>query len=380
VREAVLKTVALYERDIYVCNFLRLPGDQASSDLAERLTELRRYEFAARYGDYLSHVCEKVKAKASENKTEFYEEITGWNNHWTDISTKLKGEADYWRRYQNKDKRVSTNMIAATLAVERACGFIGLNFENTIATIHMYADRNQAVHKDIMELVEDGDFGTLAQVLSQDLRDLPVVTPDKFKSEIPIVKSIIMAIADQYYLHGADVPYYRWRTKDSAYDKSEELRRESEKKAAAVRAERDKIERAAADKFRKTVSDHQFAHLAAYLSKEPPPTGGLPMALKPGTKRYLPTDKRQVKLDKYKEQMKAWNKLIRLGQHCQLTTKEYVNSFGSVEPPIHPDDIPVLLSYDEPAAGESGSGPTHAETVAGPIMAASSPLDTRAVL
>ena len=52
----MLKTVALYERDIYVCKFLRLPGDQAESDLAERLTKLRRYEFAARYGDYLSHV------------------------------------------------------------------------------------------------------------------------------------------------------------------------------------------------------------------------------------------------------------------------------------------------------------------------------------
>ena len=44
------------------------------------------------------------------------------------------------------------------------------------------------------------------------------------------------------------------------------------------------------------------------------------MALKPGTKRYLPTDRREVNMAKYTAQKKAWDKLIKLGRHCPMST------------------------------------------------------------
>ncbi|KAF4509816.1 hypothetical protein G6O67_003953 [Ophiocordyceps sinensis] len=55
-KNELLSSVLLFERDIYTRAFLRRPVDIGNLQLIERLSQLRRFEFAARYGDYLAHL------------------------------------------------------------------------------------------------------------------------------------------------------------------------------------------------------------------------------------------------------------------------------------------------------------------------------------
>jgi len=139
-----------------------------------RLSELRQYQFAARYGDYVGKICAELKLKAKEHSTKHFEAITGWGVYWTDIARQLAREDSKWRRFIIGDKTVTEDMVKTRLAVYDACTYIGLNFDDTVQVINMYGERNNLVHSSVLQMAE-GLWNDLRTSLHHDLRDLPLV-------------------------------------------------------------------------------------------------------------------------------------------------------------------------------------------------------------
>src|SRR5690554_1270179 len=83
-REALLSNVLMCERSIHTCSFLNVQ-DCTDTTLVQRLAELRRYEYAARYGDYLANVCQRLKTTVRLEGTLYFEQLGGWRRYWTTI-------------------------------------------------------------------------------------------------------------------------------------------------------------------------------------------------------------------------------------------------------------------------------------------------------
>ncbi|KEZ39581.1 hypothetical protein SAPIO_CDS9487 [Scedosporium apiospermum] len=152
-RNMLLSTVLMCERDIYTKNFLRGPDGEEQASLIERLAELRRYEFAARYGDYMSHVCQKLKTTAKVYKTEYYESLHGWDRYWTDINHSINIEQTNWTRRTLRDPTVTDDDVKTTLTIYNACEHMAIDFDKILQVIAMYTDRNSLVHASILSHV-----------------------------------------------------------------------------------------------------------------------------------------------------------------------------------------------------------------------------------
>lgn len=128
-RDELLAIVFLYEKDIYSKRVLRLPGDEAEAGLMDRLSQLRRYEFAARYGDYMSTVCDNLATKARVEKTQHFEQLQDWNRFWTDINADINKEAGNWERWVVRDPTLTDDELKTRLAIYHACNNMALSFD-----------------------------------------------------------------------------------------------------------------------------------------------------------------------------------------------------------------------------------------------------------
>jgi len=73
----VLKTIVRYEKSLSTNPRLR-PDPDIDTEVMARLRELPQYQFAARYGDYITKICAELKVKVKEQSTKHFEAITGW--------------------------------------------------------------------------------------------------------------------------------------------------------------------------------------------------------------------------------------------------------------------------------------------------------------
>lgn len=186
------------ERLIHTRYCLQVPGKESWRGLIERLSALRRYEFAARFGDYTKDVCKQLKKTDVEYRTQDYHVIAGWDNEWTNIAAQLAIEKPVWQRYTAHDRLVSEQDIVTHLAILAACRSMGANFDATLTAITLYADRNSIVHMSTNNLIEQGRWDDLKHNLIRDLLDVVKVTPPHLKHTIPVMQSIIYTIIDRY--------------------------------------------------------------------------------------------------------------------------------------------------------------------------------------
>ena len=348
-REELLATVFLYEKDIYSKRFLRVPSDEAEAGLVDRLSQLRRYEFAARYGDYMSAVCDRLKTKARVERTQYFEQLQGWNRFWTDINSDINKETRAWERWLVRDPTLGDEEVKTRLAVYNACNDMALNFDQTLQAIAMYADRNSLVHASIQRYVERGEWNKLAESLSRDMRDLPVVIPSHLRPNIPIMQVIMQAVVDEYFVPDERQPtnHNLWIPRGSSHVEAAKRRAEMEDKKAAAIEDRKKIEAQAAKRCKELIHNHSMVHLTAAVLNLDPPTG----ATAPGSLKR-PRDKADAeeKIKTHKRQKRAWAALVNLQKECHRRWIGYKNEFGQVEPPIDPE---VWLDLAEEEDGVS---------------------------
>ncbi|KAL2874762.1 hypothetical protein SGCOL_010015 [Colletotrichum sp. CLE4] len=136
-KEKLLAQVQTYEHNIYTRRLLKGPRDTAQATLVGRLTELRQYEFAARYGEYQAILCKKLKMHAQTFRTKNFEQLQGWNRYWTEIQEDLKAEKHLYEKFSLGDKKVDEDDVATTLAVYAACKNGGFCFATMLGSIEI---------------------------------------------------------------------------------------------------------------------------------------------------------------------------------------------------------------------------------------------------
>ncbi|KAI1396762.1 hypothetical protein F4819DRAFT_116995 [Hypoxylon fuscum] len=332
-KDLLVKNIAVYENDIYVKDFLRGPNNELESDIVLRLGELRRFEFAARYGDYMQRVCENVKTTARAEKTEHFEELQGWGRYWTDISGQLSQEDTDYKRFRAGIAGIKPGQVKISLAIHNACSAMGLNFDITRHSITMHVNPNKLVHLSIQRMIEQEDWHSLKEVLVRDLHDLPLVAPHHLRPSIPVVQSIIESILDEKFDRDPDEPYavIRWVVKKEVFDRSKDSEDSKEKRQVALIQERERIQKAAEKRFKILVEEHSMAHLpAAAVNVEMPPTGDVNHSTTRRASEEPSERQRSIKRQKV-----AWQKLVNIQAEAHKHYKAYISEYGG-EAPIEP--------------------------------------------
>jgi len=351
-RNMLLSTVLMCERDIYTKNFLRGPDGEEQASLIERLAELRRYEFAARYGDYMSHVCQKLKTTAKVYKTEYYESLHGWDRYWTDINHSINIEQTNWTRRTLRDPTVTDDDVKTTLTIYNACEHMAIDFDKILQVIAMYTDRNSLVHASILRYVKRGNWHLVSSTLARDLRELPSITPSNIAHTIPLMQEIIRTVVDEYFdAHGDYDNFYRWLVKESSIEITTDMNNTQARHDVMTR-EHEKLQKVAEKRVQEIITNHSMIHLTSAITSLSPPTSHVSTRL---LKRPLSPTEKEARVGTYKRQKKAWNALVSLQRRtCDNLTK-YKLDYGSTEPPMCPETW-FLLAEDK-CADDVGAAP-----------------------
>ena len=136
------------------------------ADVRADLLTLRQMQYLARYGD-----CVKIVVN-----NERIEELSS-RHRWTELSATLKEEGYNLMKvmkdpYGSSTKHYSFPMLHA---IKLACNAMGYDMNLVKYSIHLYVQRNLSFHRDLEDLVAQGDFPVLANMLYRDLRDLRCV-------------------------------------------------------------------------------------------------------------------------------------------------------------------------------------------------------------
>jgi hypothetical protein len=339
------------ERLMSTKDWLQVPRRDCWPDLVERLAELRRYEYASRFGDYFKDVYERLEKTALDLKTSHYQAIMGWNNEWTDIAAKLDKEKEDYRCWVvTYNGPVEDKQVATHLAIRAACRAMGANMDMTMEAIYAYEDRNSLVHKSVLDLVERGEWDDLKRFLVRDLLDLEIVTPKHLTPTIPILQSLIYAVIDRYWIRN---PLNRrdqnlWNLRPQSIQLGKQLREDPMRRLKAIENEQTKIAALAADKYKRDLNPWQAAHFAAEVANLPSPTG----SLSPRQKRPRDEKATDELVARNKRRDKEFKALVHEGRTFNKEAYEYLNIYRSLKPPVKDVD----LMFDEEFDHESGPG------------------------
>ena len=168
--------------------------ENPASAIPENLLKLRKYTYWARYGDYAGHMASQLRKKAGSAKTAFSEANSG-QFLWTDISQNIKKEEPSYK--ENCFRKIDT--VTTTFAVYEACVHIGIDSDNMINLIHMYADRNKAFHKGLKEMLEGQKFLSIAKCIFDDLNELPSICPPELSDDESAMRALLEQLRDEWF-------------------------------------------------------------------------------------------------------------------------------------------------------------------------------------
>ena len=168
--------------------------ENPASAIVQNVLKLRKYTYWARYGDYAGHMASQLRKKAGSAKTAFSETISG-QFLWTDISQEIKNEAPYYN--ENCFREIQT--VATTFAVYDACVHIGINSDNMINLIHMYADRNKAFQRGLKEMLEGRKYFDIAKSIFDDLNELPSIMPPELSDDESAMRALLEQLRDEWF-------------------------------------------------------------------------------------------------------------------------------------------------------------------------------------
>ena len=161
--------------------------------LIRRLCHLRRYEYAARYGQYMAAFGVRVE------QPEDFTRLPYWDLEWASLHALLKTERPLWEAWKRRDLTVALQNIPHTRAIYKCCTYMGLNYDNFLQCLEDHLDPESIVHEPWHMYCVEGEWTDFARVLVQDLRDLPVVFPIEQQGDIPALQAIIQLIMVQYF-------------------------------------------------------------------------------------------------------------------------------------------------------------------------------------
>lgn len=207
--------------------FLRPSGLNQNVELQNALLNLRELQYLSRYGDYVKTIPGQVCLHASQTKFKDWELPFG-QHKWTEISRQLTKENQDWKDALKRGPSAMNNVrFDMNRIIETACEQLGFSTALVKWSIQLYAERNQAFHKDFEWFKQIGDFQQYAKVLYDDLHDIDCVFSQTRSSlDRQYLETVIRSEIDRLFDTSIDANNPRvWQPKAelvSAYHKANE--------------------------------------------------------------------------------------------------------------------------------------------------------------
>ncbi|OJD12494.1 hypothetical protein AJ78_06920 [Emergomyces pasteurianus Ep9510] len=189
-------TLRTYDQSLQDTPCMRVACSSDAWTLRDRLINLQKSAFYARYADILTELC--ILPSSGIGAME--------HPYWIETYRKLQSEADpsYWDFFNGGHQTY--------LAIHRACDQIGLSHNNTIQTIREYATRNDLKHLNIFPLIKSGKFDNLKAQLYHDSCILPLLIHNDDWKLIRLLNRVIQSVTDLWFDRGKIDPgnYQTW--------------------------------------------------------------------------------------------------------------------------------------------------------------------------
>lgn len=167
----------------------------ASSEDHQRyiyFVKLRRLELLANYGDYLGYELQgiqaklKVKAIGASSEVQQAAEKLGSRRTLVEIADELI-----------EDGMNDVNLDDLRRHVHVACGVLGIDPTHMSWLIKEWAERNRTFHNQARQYISDCHWGSLAEQISRDLKELLNVEPDR--DTAAKYEQVLLSIRSEYF-------------------------------------------------------------------------------------------------------------------------------------------------------------------------------------
>ncbi len=234
-KEAADNALQVVDEDVRACYYTRLyrydqfiqqnfwlckePTEQ-HKELEQKLLELKRLEYYARYGDHLTSELAEVKETARALRIESHEEL---QDYWTKINEKMRDEKLILER---DGVQTDHRSVPTLLAVWHVANTVNLPRERVIWVIEQYAQRSLLSHYTITQLMQTGDWSALAILLYNDAKDLAVTIPLSDARNLVNMSATISTLKERFFeVEPGDEDFPKaWTRTESARDYRNELR------------------------------------------------------------------------------------------------------------------------------------------------------------
>jgi hypothetical protein len=199
VRDGYIYIVRQFERSEQWMECLQLTKSKDVDELQQNLIKLHRIGIFARYGDALAIACNTLQEVAQKDKL-----LGGFlTGYWTDISKKLDSEEAAWERLINGG---GGDLIDCPTwgAVKNSSKAAGYNFQDMIAIIKFYGERNELLHSDYVRYIKKGDYDTVKKQLANDLMDIALIFTVSEAYEAELLKRLLDGIIKEWFVWDDD--------------------------------------------------------------------------------------------------------------------------------------------------------------------------------
>lgn len=309
-----------FEKSMQFTKALHVTNTKTAQELQDRLVELQKFAFYARYGDILAEVCNKLKQEAIKREVDGYQSLKGF---WSKIDERIQNEKPFYKKLL---EGVDCHKDCTThIAVYQACAGVGFEMKDTLEFIHHYAVRNSLLHANIAAMIKDGKFSTLARVLYNDFCDIPKVISASEGVEAPILSTLLKKMIEKWFtFKPMDVDNYEaWKPSEILENYREELLGENPKTEAALNQE---ITKSVVDGLRQRRKEARDAELVSTLDTS------LVLA-PPSIEKRIKRVRSEEYHDEFKKvdgQTKKWKRLVDLATGTRNASQSYLEQYGEL--------------------------------------------------
>ena len=198
---AYLSTVRAAEVDLNDRHWLRACESPQEQEEQDEILALRRLAYLARYGDYFAQETNRLRRAANELEftTEESKNMAPLRNKetkWTEISRALKQEESTWKKHGTTR---GLDRVRNYHNIHLVCGKLGIDLDESVQSIHLYAERNEQVHCGLLTLIVGRKWSKLAKTLSTDLNDLDSLVPAGSLREYTYTKTLLTSLIGRYF-------------------------------------------------------------------------------------------------------------------------------------------------------------------------------------
>jgi hypothetical protein len=201
-------TIRAYEQSVQYTACLNITRTMDAQKLQDEIVRLQRTALYARYGDVLAVACRQLRNEAEAKKVEGWELLQ--KDYWTDIDARLGKEKEAYVKVLKG--QMFHDQCPTHIAVHHGCTGVGLNMNDMLSVIHIYATRSELLHANLMPLIKKGLYNDLAKRLHDDFCDIPLVIEVSEHMQADLMSNLLNTIIDLWFNRDPDEPdnYQMW--------------------------------------------------------------------------------------------------------------------------------------------------------------------------